>query len=418
MKPIVRFEDVQAERVCDLFQPGSRRWNIQKVQDNFCTLDAEEILKLKPGMRLEEDLIAWAYEKNGQYSVRSCYRMLKRESDQLDSFKLNEPSTSEGKRWWKKLWKLKVPPKVRIFWWRAMQNFLPTKAELRRRHVSKEDYCETCGKPGESLFHVAFKCTFATRFWEALRDITGCKLPHLHPATWTIDLMNGKICTQQEAALIICGVWSLWSGRNARRHGNKQWNPTLASRHIATMIEDMIGLTQETKVDSPCRRGKWKKPDAGWQKVNTDASFLLASGSGSGGVVIRDDAGRVIAASSKFYEHVPDVLTAEAIAARDGVLLARACGHEKIVLEMDNLALVNFLRSDTGERSSIAGLWHEIREIGREFDLFLISFVNREGNEAAHFCAKLTSEANRDALWTEAFPIGLMGIADADCIPA
>ena len=125
--------------------------------------------------------------------------------------------------------------------------------------------------------------------------------------------------------------------------------------------------------------------------------------------MIRDDSGKILEASSKFYEHVPDVVTTEAMAARDGLLLARACGHEKVVLEVDNLALVNLLRFEAGERSPIAGLWHEIRELGREFVQFHISFVNREGNEAAHFCAKLTSESNRANFWAEAFPLGFMG---------
>ena len=172
------------------------------------------------------------------------------------------------------------------------------------------------------MFHVAISCTFATRFWKALKDITGCKLPNLHPATWTADLISSKVCTQQEAALIICCSWSLWSGRNARRHGHKHWNPVLASKHITSMIEDMICLTQETRVDPPSRRGVWRRPDDGWCKVNTDASFVSASCLGSGGAVIRDDSGKVLKASSKFYEHVPDVVTAEAMAARDDLLLA------------------------------------------------------------------------------------------------
>ena len=58
MKPIVRLPDVQAKRVCELFLPESRQWNIQKVRDSFCTIDAEEILKLKPGPRMNEDLTA------------------------------------------------------------------------------------------------------------------------------------------------------------------------------------------------------------------------------------------------------------------------------------------------------------------------------------------------------------------------
>jgi hypothetical protein len=33
----------------------------------------------------------------------------------------------------------------------------------------------------------------------------------------------------------------------------------------------------------------WQKPEPGWVKVNTYASFVLATHSGSGGVVTRDE---------------------------------------------------------------------------------------------------------------------------------
>jgi len=31
------------------------------------------------------------------------------------------------------VWKLNVPPKVHVFWWRVLHNSLPSKAELKRR---------------------------------------------------------------------------------------------------------------------------------------------------------------------------------------------------------------------------------------------------------------------------------------------
>jgi hypothetical protein len=77
-------------------------------------MDAVEILKLKPGLRLEDDVTAWAFERSGLYSVRSCYRMLKRENDQLEAFKINESESSLNSPWWTKLWKLKIPPKVTV----------------------------------------------------------------------------------------------------------------------------------------------------------------------------------------------------------------------------------------------------------------------------------------------------------------
>jgi hypothetical protein len=237
--------------------------------------------------------------------------MLKKENDQLEAFKLNEPGSSVDTEWWRKVWKLKVPPKIHIFWWRALQNFLPSKSELKRRHVAKEDHCEACGEPGGNLFHIAFRCTFAIRFWNALKELTGCKIPDLHPSSWTRNLLSGECCTQLEAALVICGIWSTWTGRNNRRHGKKQWSPLVASKHIASMIEEMICLGQEGRTNLPGQTDTWKIPEAGWCKVNTDASFVAAAGYGSGGVVIRNEAGNLLQALSKFYDHLPDALVAE-----------------------------------------------------------------------------------------------------------
>jgi hypothetical protein len=42
-------------------------------------LEAEELLllKIKPSSNLSHDVLAWAFEKNGVYSVWSAYRLLK-----------------------------------------------------------------------------------------------------------------------------------------------------------------------------------------------------------------------------------------------------------------------------------------------------------------------------------------------------
>jgi ribonuclease HI len=123
--------------------------------------------------------------------------------------------------------------------------------------------------------------------------------------------------------------------------------------------------------------------------VNSDASFDASAFSGISGAVVRDEDGNMLVAEAKRYDHISDALTAEAIAARDGLLLAQAGGFDKVTLELDNLTLVNFLRSVAGERSQIAGLWREISDLSKFFSSFKFSFVKREGNEAAHVCAKL-----------------------------
>jgi hypothetical protein len=79
--------------------------------------------------------------------------------------------------------------------------------------------------------------------------------------------------------------------------------------------------------------------------------------------------------------------------------------------------VVNLLRSVDGIRSPIAGIWHEIGVLGKSFTSFGVSFVHREGNEAAHFCATLASEASPVCVWSDSFPARIVEIALNDCTP-
>lgn len=79
MKPIVQLPGVTVNKVIDLLEPGSRSWNVELVRNSFIGIDAEEILKIQKSRTMEEDVLAWAHERSGQYSVWSAYRLLKEE---------------------------------------------------------------------------------------------------------------------------------------------------------------------------------------------------------------------------------------------------------------------------------------------------------------------------------------------------
>ncbi|RLM58085.1 Alanyl-tRNA synthetase [Panicum miliaceum] len=118
LKPRVRKPEAFALTVDELFLPGSRMWTEHLIRNSFIRLDAEEFLKIKPGNRLHEDVLAWAFERGGQYSVRSAYIFLKEEQQLKLASKSSEgASSSSCGVWWKVLWKMKIPPKIRIFWW-------------------------------------------------------------------------------------------------------------------------------------------------------------------------------------------------------------------------------------------------------------------------------------------------------------
>jgi len=72
---------------------------------------------------------------------------------------------------------------------------------------------------------------------------------------------------------------------------------------------------------APRQRVMWKKPPVCWMKVNTDAAFVSTTSDGAGGAVVRNSQGEIVMAAASFCKHLPDVLTSEALAARDGVML-------------------------------------------------------------------------------------------------
>jgi hypothetical protein len=54
----MRLPSATAARVNDLFIPGTRTWHEGVVHRFFMALEAEEVLKIKPSTRLEDDVLA------------------------------------------------------------------------------------------------------------------------------------------------------------------------------------------------------------------------------------------------------------------------------------------------------------------------------------------------------------------------
>ncbi|KAK3146503.1 hypothetical protein QOZ80_3BG0267330 [Eleusine coracana subsp. coracana] len=165
-----------------------------------------------------EDYWAWEAEKHGNYSVKSAYRLLEAGRGTSE----NEASGSAAMEW-RQPWKLDVPPKVRVFWRRVLHGYLPAKEVLHHCHVEKLPHCDTRGADEESIHHVLLECTMARMFWSQMKDLFGVKLPKLRQDSWPWDLLSDSVCSGKNRAVIICGMWALWTLQNKRRHGEPEW---------------------------------------------------------------------------------------------------------------------------------------------------------------------------------------------------
>lgn len=60
-------------------------WEYDILEDLFDEADREKIWKLPISCILKADTIIWSGEENGNYSVKSCYRLLRGEVETNNS---------------------------------------------------------------------------------------------------------------------------------------------------------------------------------------------------------------------------------------------------------------------------------------------------------------------------------------------
>ncbi|XP_044346357.1 uncharacterized protein [Triticum aestivum] len=351
----------------DLINPYNGDWNREVLQNNFLPIDAAAVQMIPLG-RMEEDNWAWHLERSGNFSVRSAYRAMLGARQQT-----NNPASSAGddRTFWKKLWKMPVPPNVRNFWWRVIRKFIPCRSILKERRIEQISFCEDCGCE-ETITHSLFDCTWAKLFWHQIRNMLGVKLPRLHPDSWAMDMIDGGMVSDTDAAVILCGCWSVWSERNAKKHGDKGRSIQCSVKWTADVTMDLIISSKEGKKMPTKADDKWRPPEINCIKLNVDASFLADCLQGSTGVGVRDHEGNM--------------------------------GLRNIIVETDALAITKLWNTNNFGRSEIAVVLQETKELSESFQFFVLSYVPRKANELAHLCARQANPHRKRCVWINFIP--------------
>jgi ribonuclease HI len=411
-KPLTPRDGQPAVLVADLISP-SGHWREDFIWQHFIPVDANAILSI-PVRPQYEDIWAWEPEKYGVYSVRSAYRLL--DAARIRDAEDDAAGGSEDVAW-KKIWSLKVPPKVKVFWWRVLHEFLPARQILHRRHLEPIPNCEVCGAEEETIRHVLVECTVARQFWDQIKALTCTKIPRLHHATWARDVLWGNVCSEEERATIIIGMYSLWMQRNSRKHGEQDKPIKVAVKWTVDTAFDLWQLLHP-HVTAAVTGDElhWERPPTGWMKCNSDGAFYENQSKGATGAVIRDEAGGFVRAGAQWYDHGLDALTMEALACRDGLVLAQQAGALKIWLESDCQELVHLWKAGDNQRSHVATLLREIRGLSLGFQDFKFSFISRKCNRVAHVLAKQVTGDARVGWWQEC-PDCIVNLLSADCSP-
>ncbi|KAI4989132.1 hypothetical protein ZWY2020_036449 [Hordeum vulgare] len=160
-------------------------------------------------------------------------------------------------------------------------------------------------------------------------------------------------------------------------------------------------------------RHGWTPPAAGLYKLNVDACFNIDSGTGSSGVVIRDDKGTFLAALCSGIPFADDAGSAEARGLRDGLLLANELGMQKLVVESDCMEVVDTMLEGGNSLGLAAAIYEECAFLANNFSCIMFQFCPREANMAADTLARY-AEPTKTIKWVDEPPGFLIDVLAND----
>ena len=152
----------EAILVRDLMDLVYRNWREDVIDGMFYEFEASIIKNIPLCQSIQDDVLIWPFNPDGEYSVKSEYKFL--QDAQL--MQQQGPSNFEPmKPLWKKIWNLAVPKKVKHLVWKACKNSIPTKANLVKLKVLEDDLCEAYKQHKEDTVHALYRCPLLEPLW-------------------------------------------------------------------------------------------------------------------------------------------------------------------------------------------------------------------------------------------------------------
>lgn len=318
-----------------LDENGGWRWN--SLIDVFWEVDRAEVRRIPVRLDYGDDKLIWHFDVKGEYSVKSGSHL---------AMKVEE-SNSNGEtcghaKGLKRLWKMRLPNKIKIHIWRLLFNAIPVRSNLITRGVDVEPFRPWCKKLQEDIRHITWYCKFVQKVWrmsELWPKLHGFKRGGFGDLfQWIFERGVGY---EFERFVMIC--WSLWFERNQVVFNNKikDWEDVIIR---ARRLGENFFTTEHVPNSFDLQQSLchfWRPPPVDFIKVNVDASVTISADSYGVGLVGRDSNGQVLFAEGRCYSGSVSSFVAELRAVEEGLKMTFNLGYDHMVLESDALQVIN-----------------------------------------------------------------------------
>lgn len=216
----------EPKMVAELIEPEHNRWDVSLLHRFFDVETTTEIQAIPIRPHHTADQLIWTDDPHGQYSVKRGYHTIRRTASTTNENRASS-SYQPPNLLWKSIWKLHLPPKIRIFLWSICQNALPTRDNLFQRHISPDPVCALCATHmPETLEHLFLLCPWTLKVWSHPQigiHIIPTEIRRID--AWIEDRLTQH---RNSPGLDIVGalLWQIWKARNRFIFSHKWPDPT------------------------------------------------------------------------------------------------------------------------------------------------------------------------------------------------
>jgi hypothetical protein len=397
---------IDRDRVC---------WKTTELERLFMPRDVEAIQQIPLSRRRPLDLLIWTGTKNGIFTVRSAYHLLRMQQSQPTAS--GSSSSHPGAQIWTGIWAAHVQPKVKLSVWRACKNILPTQTNLFDRRVISTYSCQWCEEEAETSDHVLWRCEFAQRVWQQ----TNISFPLGYATHLTFfDLIWCSLNDLQSPAIevLFTTAWELWNARNALLFEETVTTVNDICQKAAGAALDFLESTAQlapiANTQIMINEVKWRPPANDNFKLNVGTHGSTDQHISGLAALIRDSQGLVTAALCSKILVRGNGLQKYAHAVLWAINFAYDIGIRRVEVDLTNKELWGMLTSCGPCMAPIGTLVEDISAWKDLFYSLSFSFIKNVCNKAANALATEALSSISDEVWLEDCPASIISLVQFD----
>ena len=375
------------------------QWKTHLIDSIFLPVEAEQIKSI-PLNTSRRDTMIWNSTPNGQFTTQSAYQF---QAATKSSFSASTSDPSRTHSFWKSVWGMTVPNKIKMFMWRACNSSLPTKTNLFNRGVLSSSSCPVCQDEAKTILHIFWNCPYARSAWfnSPLHKFSNS----LRVSVWS-DVVEEVLKEQCKHTIEVFFTlaWMIWG------HRNNVWlqKPSVAAdclgEKATAYMEEYRAVLSKVEDSSSIMVHKWRPPPAPSVKLNFATTVFRARNFVGMGAMIRNCRGEFMAGYCEEFPRFQDGLHSATAAMITALQFSWEAGFQHIMVEFSNPHLLALIQSNDACLTEIGDHIDHIRSYSNFFTQLAFSVVFGSSNRAAKLLAGYAKVTKEPSIWLEEGP--------------